>query len=589
MCPTVRSGCDEPLDTATGLGRIINQLRRAVLRTREAEDLPDLAEAQTELLRVLSEGGSLTSGELAVRLSVAPSTVSDLVRTTTASGIVERTPSSTDLCTVRLVASPPAIDLLNRYDRAGRKPSIALWTVFRRRADRPSNGRFPRSPNCSAYSRAGRRSALGGPLPRAPPVLSDSWWTDPSTALSVHLITLPPRLNCDEAELVSQAPLKDTTGAQRHRGTRSTSDHHVTQKDHDHASQRPRQDRRGCRPLPRRARRRPRGPVRVGREPLLHHRRDRRRLRARQRHDLGLTARAAPEIHLPSAHVRKKQPVLTFIDSNPRSPRRLAAAVLLVAGLVGSLGACASSDPTVPDARTAATAVTPPSDADSADHAAAAHASQAPEPLDTGPTGRAPEPLPTPSAAPGTPHQSGTPQKPSRPASATHRPATPPPAGQQQRLPEGRLTVAKTARLTVDITGLPASPRLVPGGAPLKFTVTMRNTGATDHPLIAPVVRFDQYDGGLAPLGSVAGRLERFDPATGSWQPVFLPQASGMDFLLAATGGAPLPKGATTTIRYRVSVDTGLRAGATELQVYAVSQPTNQQAGMATAKVTIAP
>lgn len=87
----------------------------------------------------------------------------------------------------------------------------------------------------------------------------------------------------------------------------------------------------------------------------------------------------------------------------------------------------------------------------------------------------------------------------------------------------------------------------------------------------------------------MAGRLERLDPATGSWQPVFLPQASGMDFLLAATGGAPLPKGATTTVRYRVAVDTGLRAGVTELQVYAVSQPANQQAGMAAAKVTIAP
>ncbi|MGA5495202.1 hypothetical protein ACPCSP_12635 [Streptomyces cinereoruber] len=280
------------------------------------------------------------------------------------------------------------------------------------------------------------------------------------------------------------------------------------------------------------------------------------------------------------------------VNSSPRSSRRLAAAVLLVAGLVGSLGACADSEPTAPQARTATTATTPNSDAGSAHHASAAQASQAPEPLDTGPTSQAPNALPTPSAAPGTPRPSGTRQNPAPPASALSRPTTPPPhhppAG-QQRLPEGRLTVAKTARLTVDITGLPASPRFVPGGAPVEFTVTMRNSGDTDYPLIAPVVRFDQYDGGLAPLGSVAGRLERFDPATGNWRPVFLPQASGMDFLLAATGGAPLPKRATMTIRYRVTVDTGLRAGVTELQVYAVAQPANQQAGMTTAKVTIAP
>lgn len=35
----------------------------------------------------------------------------------TASGLVERKPSSTDLWTVTLVASPRALDLLDRYDR----------------------------------------------------------------------------------------------------------------------------------------------------------------------------------------------------------------------------------------------------------------------------------------------------------------------------------------------------------------------------------------------------------------------------------------------------------------------------------------
>ncbi|MEV4944317.1 hypothetical protein [Streptomyces sp. NPDC053755] len=151
------------------------------------------------------------------------------------------------------------------------------------------------------------------------------------------------------------------------------------------------------------------------------------------------------------------------------------------------------------------------------------------------------------------------------------------------------MTVADSARLTVEIDDLPASPRLVSGGAPVEFTVTLRNSGDTDFPLIAPVVRFDQYDGGLAPLGSVAGRLERFDPSTHAWRPAPLPQASGMDYLLAATGGAPLPRNAVTTIRYRVALDAGLRAGVTELQVHAVSQPSNQQAGVAAAKVVIAP
>ncbi|MEU6683026.1 MarR family transcriptional regulator [Streptomyces sp. NPDC046832] len=106
------------MDTATDLGRLIGPLRRAMLlRTRRAEDLPDLPEAQIELLRILSEAGPLAPGEVATRLRVASSTVSNLVRVMTASGLVERRPSSTDLRTVTLVASPRALDLLGRYDR----------------------------------------------------------------------------------------------------------------------------------------------------------------------------------------------------------------------------------------------------------------------------------------------------------------------------------------------------------------------------------------------------------------------------------------------------------------------------------------
>ncbi|MER7483595.1 MarR family transcriptional regulator [Streptomyces sp. NPDC126510] len=106
------------MDTATDLGRLIGPLRRAVLqRTRSAEELPDLPEAQIELLRVLSEAGPLAPRDVASRLRVASSTVSNLVRAMTASGLVERRPSSTDLRTVTLVASPHALDLLDRYDR----------------------------------------------------------------------------------------------------------------------------------------------------------------------------------------------------------------------------------------------------------------------------------------------------------------------------------------------------------------------------------------------------------------------------------------------------------------------------------------
>ncbi|AEW94178.1 MULTISPECIES: MarR family winged helix-turn-helix transcriptional regulator [Streptomycetaceae] len=105
------------MDTATEFGRLLGPLRRAVLRTRRAEGLPDLPEAQIELLRALAETGTATPRQVAARLRVAPSTVSNLVRTMTAAGLVERTPSAADLRTVHLAASPRALDMLDRYDR----------------------------------------------------------------------------------------------------------------------------------------------------------------------------------------------------------------------------------------------------------------------------------------------------------------------------------------------------------------------------------------------------------------------------------------------------------------------------------------
>ncbi|GAA2231857.1 MarR family winged helix-turn-helix transcriptional regulator [Streptomyces indiaensis] len=126
------------MDTATDLGRLIGPLRRAMLlRTRRAEDLPDLPEAQIELLRILSEAGPLAPGEVATRLRVASSTVSNLVRVMTASGLVERRPSSTDLRTVMLVASPRALDLLGRYDRVSTqelRQALGALAPDRRRA-----------------------------------------------------------------------------------------------------------------------------------------------------------------------------------------------------------------------------------------------------------------------------------------------------------------------------------------------------------------------------------------------------------------------------------------------------------------------
>jgi DNA-binding MarR family transcriptional regulator len=125
------------MDSATEFGRLIGPLRRAVLRTRHAEGLPDLPEAQIELLRALQEAGTTTPREVAKQLHIAPSTVSNLVRTMIPSGLVERTPSATDLRNVHLALSPKARDMLDRYDRvstAALRAAMNRLTLQRRNA-----------------------------------------------------------------------------------------------------------------------------------------------------------------------------------------------------------------------------------------------------------------------------------------------------------------------------------------------------------------------------------------------------------------------------------------------------------------------
>ncbi|MET8468964.1 MarR family winged helix-turn-helix transcriptional regulator [Streptomyces sp. NPDC006422] len=103
---------------ASELSHLLGPLRRAVLRaTRNAADLPDLPEAQIELLRVLADG-PLPARETADRLRVAPSTVSNLVKSMRAAGLVERRSRPDDARTVLLAATAKATDLLDRYDHA---------------------------------------------------------------------------------------------------------------------------------------------------------------------------------------------------------------------------------------------------------------------------------------------------------------------------------------------------------------------------------------------------------------------------------------------------------------------------------------
>ncbi|RMI33006.1 MarR family winged helix-turn-helix transcriptional regulator [Nocardia stercoris] len=86
--------------------------------TRAAAGLPDLPEAQIELLRLLVATDGITPGGAATELRVAQSTISNLVRTMAAADLVERLPLPSDGRGALLVASTHARSLLARYDRA---------------------------------------------------------------------------------------------------------------------------------------------------------------------------------------------------------------------------------------------------------------------------------------------------------------------------------------------------------------------------------------------------------------------------------------------------------------------------------------
>ncbi|WP_380158366.1 MarR family winged helix-turn-helix transcriptional regulator [Kineococcus sp. R86509] len=105
--------------TAAGLSVLLGPLRRRVLRrSRELADLPDLPEAQVELLRVLTDRGPLTPSQLAETLHLARSTISNLLRVTGVAGLTERSSAGGDLRVVNVSATGSARSLLARYDRA---------------------------------------------------------------------------------------------------------------------------------------------------------------------------------------------------------------------------------------------------------------------------------------------------------------------------------------------------------------------------------------------------------------------------------------------------------------------------------------
>ena len=104
---------------AARLTAAVSPLRRALLAAaREREGLPDIPDAQIEILRALPRGTIAAPGELAATLGLGRSTVSNLLAAMERAGLVTRTPRTDDRRGVAVAASPRALSYFDRFDAA---------------------------------------------------------------------------------------------------------------------------------------------------------------------------------------------------------------------------------------------------------------------------------------------------------------------------------------------------------------------------------------------------------------------------------------------------------------------------------------
>jgi|GEM_PF-998326 len=101
------------------LAAVVSPLRRALLgAARRREGLPELPDAQIEVIRALPRGTVAAPSELAESLGLGRPTVSNLLNRMERDGLVARTPRAGDGRGVDVAASARALDLFDRFDRA---------------------------------------------------------------------------------------------------------------------------------------------------------------------------------------------------------------------------------------------------------------------------------------------------------------------------------------------------------------------------------------------------------------------------------------------------------------------------------------
>ncbi|QIS10075.1 hypothetical protein [Nocardia arthritidis] len=139
----------------------------------------------------------------------------------------------------------------------------------------------------------------------------------------------------------------------------------------------------------------------------------------------------------------------------------------------------------------------------------------------------------------------------------------------------------------IDVTISPQDPTtLRPGGAPMRFTVTLANTTATDNPAVGLVVSLGHCSCSPSPVKMMpAGSMLMLDPATNIWQAVpYVVEGGGTDFL-GRTVVAPfaLEHGQTATyqleVRLAADQEPAIGSGASSVDVTVTDPATNTALG----------
>ncbi|ADG99350.1 transcriptional regulator, MarR family [Segniliparus rotundus DSM 44985] len=106
------------MDIGFELSRLLGPLRRTVLRAARADAaLPDLPESSIELLREIEARGRSQPSDLAEGLGLAPSTISNLLKALTESGLITRETVASDRRSAVVSLTERSRQLLERYDQ----------------------------------------------------------------------------------------------------------------------------------------------------------------------------------------------------------------------------------------------------------------------------------------------------------------------------------------------------------------------------------------------------------------------------------------------------------------------------------------